>query len=294
MEDQVEAPYDELESAFAELKSSSRVSLAMIVVAAVVLIGTVVYSATRLSPLERELKEKTTKIGQLRLEVAAEISQKDRLSTEAKSLKDELSILGNELGSLRTSVEKLTNQVNELKATQGDLFEFLSQVTEKNQLSLIDSAVDWKATQNELMNLPRGKRKQALLTAILLAWKEIPFSMGQQSVNRGFDSPRFIRYVLQKNGVTIPDRPNERLSDTLMKSCRKVDKPWPGDLIFYRGAVGSFGLMCLSADDQGGGSGIGTLETSAPLQVISLKNVNTGAFPLIGYFRVKYPDEKEG
>jgi cell wall-associated NlpC family hydrolase len=279
---------DQIESTFAELRFSSRVSLAMILAAVVLLIGTVIYSATRLGPLERQLNEKKTDIERLQLEIDRETKEKDKLS-------DELTKVRKQLESAKESVDRLQKQITDLRTAQNDLFDFFSKVTEKGQVRLIDPAVDWNATKNELMNLPSGRRKQTLLSAILLAWKEIPFSMGQQALNRGFDSPRFIQYVLKLNGVDIPTRRNERLSDTLMNSFRRMDTPSPGDLVFYKGVskgdVGSYGLIYLAkGGNEGSGVGIGTLETKAPLQIISLRNLNPD--PLIGYFRVKYPDEK--
>ena len=169
---------------------------------------------------------------------------------------------------------------------------FLNKVADDSQVSILDKDVDWSFVKTAIDELPNGARKQAVLTAILLAWKEVPFSMGKQSMTKGFDSPRFIEYVLSKNGVKVTKAPNERMSDALMRSFEKVAKPIPGDLVFYHGQVGSFGFIYLGeGGPSSAGIGIGTLQQIAPLQIISLDNINTPYFPLIGYFRVSYPNE---
>lgn len=190
-------------------------------------------------------------------------------------------------------VATLTRDIESLRNTQDGLLDFLAKVTDESKVSILDRDVEWNVVKADLEKLPSGKRKQTLLTAILLAWKDIPFAMGKQSVSRGFDSPRFIEYVLSRNGIKVSKRNDERLSDALMRSFKKVEKPMPGDLVFYKGQVGSFGFIYLSdGRPSSTGVGVGTLQAAAPLQIISLNNINT-PFPLIGYFRVVYPDENE-
>jgi len=177
----------------------------MILVAVALLIGSVIYSATRLGPLERQVNEKTVTVQRLQSEINRETTEKDRLNIELADVRNQLQLT-------QQSIDGLQNQVADLRSAQNDLFNFFSKVTEKEQVKFIDSAVDWNATKSELMNLPSGKRKQSLLAGILLAWKEIPFSMGQQTLNRGFDSPRFIRYVLTISGVDCVDSRRRRQS----------------------------------------------------------------------------------
>ena len=189
-------------------------------------------------------------------------------------------------------VEALIRKIEGLKSTQDSLLDFVSKVTDETKVSILGRDVDWKTVKSDLEQLPGGKRKETILTAILLAWKDIPFTMGQQAASKGFDSPRFLYYVLSKNGVRIDKGANERMSDALMRTFKKVEKPKPGDLIFYRGQEGSFGFFYLAdGKSSNAGVGIGTLQAVAPLQIINLDNINTRYFPLIGYFRVSYPDE---
>ena len=189
--------------------------------------------------------------------------------------------------------KRLQAQVKKLRATQQSLLDFLVTVTDAKKINILDSDVAWNEVKRQLDDLPAGKRKNAILHAILLAWKHIPFSMGQQSVPEGFDSPRFLRYVLKTVGIKIADKPNESLSITIMNRFKKVDDPKPGDLVFFKGQVGNFGLILVSVGQNFSEHvGIGTLQKSNPLQVIALRNINVPYFPLRGYYRVRYSDEQ--
>lgn len=215
-----------------------------------------------------------------------------RLESTVEEKKAEIATLNAEVEQKKQIILDLNNRIENLFITQEDLLDFLAVVTSEEQIHLLDSSVNWNEVKKEIINFPAGKRKQAFLIAILLAWKQIPFELGQESLGGGFDSPRFLRYVLSKVGLVINDEPGIRLSATLMNSFEQVDKPQPGDLVFYRGQIGSFGFMYISAGGElGPPVGIGTLQRIAPLQIISLENINTLFFPLIGYFRVEYPDE---
>ena len=248
-----------------KIAASSRRAAVLSVIGATVIIASLAYSAFNIATMEQVVAEKQNQIS------ALDIQLREREAF---------------IATLNRNVEGLRN-------TQAGLLDFLTNVTDEAQVSILDRDVDWNAVKSDIEMLPSGKRKQAILTAILLAWKEIPFAMGKQSVGKGFDSPRFIEYVLSKNGVVIKKNPNERVSDALMRTSPKVETPRPGDLVFYRGQVGSFGFIYLSdGGPSGPGVGVGTLQAAAPLQIISLKNINTPHFPQIGYFRVVYPDER--
>lgn len=204
----------------------------------------------------------------------------------------ELHRLENILADKQKTVKELNDKIHSLSSTQNSLLEFLGSVTGQDNISIIDPSVDWPKVKQGIIEMPAGKRKDAVLAATLLAWKDIPFTLGSSQLGLGFDSPRFLKYVLEKVGVSIPTVPGERLSDTMMKFFEKTDKPLPGDIAFFKGQVGSFGFILASpGDDKMAPVGIGTLQKIAPLQIISLSNINTPYFPLIGYFRVKYPDE---
>lgn len=246
------------------LAKSSRRTAVISMFGVIVVLLSLAYSSFKIASTERMVQEKQQELGGLDLE----------LRTQA------------------ATIDALNRDVESLRNTQYGLLDFLSKVTDDSQVSILDRDVDWGLVKSAIDGLPNGARKRTVLTAILLAWKEIPFAMGKQSMTKGFDSPRFIEYVLSKNGIKVTQEPNERMSAALMRSFEKVTKPRPGDLVFYRGQVGSFGFIYVSdGKPSSAGIGIGTLQQAAPLQVISLDNVNTPYFPLIGYFRVRYPDE---
>lgn len=71
----------------------------------------------------------------------------------------------------------------------------------------------------------------------------------------------------------------------------KVSDPQPGDLLFFKGEIGNFGLFYLAPGSSSGlGIAIGALGTEDPC-VITDAHSNPD-FPFIGYFRVIYPDER--
>lgn len=197
-----------------------------------------------------------------------------------------------EIEKLRLEADEIRRRVKDLDSTQQSLLDFLVSVTDAENVSILGSDVNWAEVKRQLNGLPSGKRKNVILNAILLAWKDIPFTMGKEDVRFGFDSPRFLRYVLKTVGVDVKSESGKPLSVTLMERFQKVDKPKPGDLVFFKGQVGNFGFILASVGNSNSEHvGIGTLQKIAPLQIISMGNINTPYFPLRGYYRVVYPDE---
>jgi hypothetical protein len=124
-----------------------------------------------------------------------------------------------------------------------------------------------------------------------LAWKDLPFSLENHSLASGLDSPHFINVVLKNVGVKVQQNPNERLSDAMMRQFQKVDSPMPGDLIFYKGNVGSFVMMYIAPGAaSGNGIAVGTLQTGEEVQIVDTIHINTPVYPFIGYFRVPYSE----
>jgi hypothetical protein len=98
------------EATFKELKKSSQASLTMVILGALALIVSLVYSGTRLAPLEEEIHKKSSELEKL-------------AQTEQDYLK-KIDIAKNQYEQLRTNIEKLyavkvtpNNYVYELKAT---------------------------------------------------------------------------------------------------------------------------------------------------------------------------------
>jgi hypothetical protein len=215
--------------------------------------------------------------------LAASVAQVRKLSSRA----EELQIQVNNLGQVKNSLETRTK---ELSRTQEDLLDFLGGVASQEAIRLLDSGVDWPKTKAEIIAMPAGPRKSALLSAILLAWKAVPFSLSNKGLTQGLDSPHFINLILQRYGVVVKQRPGQRLSDAMMGEFQRVDQPLPGDLIFYRGNVGSFVVMYIGPGrSEGKGVAVGTLQTGEELRVLDTADINTPVYPFIGYFRVPYP-----
>ena len=256
----------------AQLKKSSKRSAWLTIYGVLVIIASLVYSYVNLNELEKSIAIKSNEL--------------ETVENSIKSLKEEAK-------SYQKMLQSSEGKLKNLQETQDSILNFLVSVTDQDNIHILDSSVNWGAVKKQLSKLPAGDRKDALLNSILLAWKDIPFTMGKESLSGGFDSPRFLRYVLKTTGLQINNVTGQRVSDTLMNRFKKVENPKAGDLVFFKGQVGSFGFILLSIGDTDSEHvGIGTLQKSAPLQIISMGHINTPSFPLKGYFRVIYPDEK--
>lgn len=264
------------EARFEALGKASRRAALVSLLGFLFVLGAMAYAALNLSRLERARE---------RLEV-----QKERLADDLSRLEREQKQLEVEKERLADSVKPLEKRSNELRQTQESVLDFLAGVTSKDRFRLIDPSVDWPRTRDGLLEMDAGPRKSAVLDAILLAWKNLPFSLEDRSLAGGLDSPHFINVVLSSIGVHVQQRKGERLSDAMMRQFQKVDSPLPGDLIFYRGNVGSFVLMYIGpGSPQGKGVAVGTLQTGEEVMVLDTKNINTPVYPFIGFFRVPYP-----
>jgi cell wall-associated NlpC family hydrolase len=192
---------------------------------------------------------------------------------------------------LAREVTDLQSRANELLKTQKGVLDFLGGVTNGERIRLVDPSVNWASVEKYIDALPAGKRKSAILTALLLAWKDLPFSLNDRTLLTGLDSPHFINSIISQLGIHVEVSPKERLSDAMMRQFKRADSPLPGDLIFYRGNVGSFVLMYIGPGSPAGkGVAVGTLQTGEELQVVDTEHINTPVYPFIGYFRVPYTD----
>ncbi len=213
---------------------------------------------------------------------------KDQISALTKTSID-LSEQINQKNSAKTSLEK---DINDLLATQQSIFDFLSSITRANKIKFIDAQINWPKVQRELIEMKPGKRKEAIFGAIIMASVQTSFKLGKGSFAEGFDSSRFIEYVLSQVGVMIRRHPTKYLSETIMEQCTRVQEPKPGDLLFYKGDVGNFGLFYLAPGNPSGkGIGVGTLESSNPCVILDTSSINS-IYKFIDYFRVPYPDER--
>lgn len=216
-----------------------------------------------------------------------------RLNTLYKNIentKKELIEKEKEIDKYNTLLNSLSYSITNMQESEKVLFDFFDHLL--NTSNTIDYSVNWESTKEEIMSLPSGDRKKAILNALVTTWREIPFNMQGDSPKSGFNSSSFMLFVLNSVGVTIDDKPNIYLSVDLMNSFKRTETPEPGDLIFYKGAVGYFGVIYLSKGKPNGkGVGVGTLETANPLGIYETSNFNTEYFSFFGYYKVKYNDE---
>ena len=213
---------------------------------------------------------------------------------ELKRVKVELKKSSDSLSKQKKAVAELKSRVAGLKLDESQLNQYLITLIESTQANQGNAfadgeSIDWGSVKKTIISLPSGKRKLALTIALLTTWKQIPFELGKNTPKSSFDSPGYIQYVLKQTGVNISRNTAEPLSVTIMKRYKKVDEPLPGDLIFYKGQIGSFGFFYLAPGTANGqGIAIGTLQAASPLGIYDTININTEYFPFIGYYRVEY------
>jgi cell wall-associated NlpC family hydrolase len=209
----------------------------------------------------------------------------------SKTLDSTKVILSQTQGRLRHTRDSLTSigmKVQELKKDEANINEYVINLLKSTQENYGGSSQDvtdssWNNISTTFLALPSGRRKLAVTIALLTTWKQIPFELGKNNIKSSFDSPGYISYVLSQVNIKIKRQSGEPYSVTMMKKFRKVEDPLPGDLMFYKGQVGNFGLIYLSP-----GIGIGTLQAVSPLGIYETKYMNTEYFPFVGYFRVDY------
>ena len=243
-----------------KLERSSRRSAILSLIGILIFVSSLLYASFSLRKAEKNLEE----------------------------MRGKLNATTNQLRTTTSQLHTIEKRISGLKHDEADMNGFildLIESTRRNQGtgSSSMSEAQWKEIKNTILSLPSGRRKLAVNIALLTTWKDIPFQLAVNNIKSSFDSPGYIQYVLSQAGVNIAKRPNEPLSITLMKSFKKVDDPLPGDLMFYKGQIGNFGLIYLSP-----GIGIGTLQASARLSIYETKYMNTEYYPFLGYFRVNY------
>lgn len=270
-----------------KIKLSSKISGILIIVGLLIFIGALFYGSNELIKINDELEEKKE-----RLEITN--SKLQEITSKLNFTKENLDLAELRTDSLETYFNSMILKIDSLKNDEKALTQFLIRLIKTSQENVKADAnnIDWELFEENLNSMPSGKRKSAIFISLLMTWKEVPFDLGKNNPSIGFDSPRFLAYILNQVGIEVKRNSNEPLSVTMMKKFEKVDTPRFGDLIFYKGQVGNFGLMYLGPnnDNSAQGIGIGTLESANPLSIYDTKNLNVKYFPLRGFYRVNYED----
>jgi hypothetical protein len=213
------------------------------------------------------------------------------------------------LDSLIVAREKELEQARTaLDSTQAGMLSFIADLSRRGEIQLLDSSVDWDDVQEHILAMPPGRRRNAVLSAILYAWKTIPFGATGNSAVTGFNSPRFALRVLEHVGIKIDTLPGVQLiGPQLLRRFPHISKSAArlGDLMVFqwtplgRGTPSTAVLMLLAPGrPQGYGIGIGMLNTGAPVQVIDTSCEPGRNCPYLGTFvtflRVPYETPQEG
>jgi cell wall-associated NlpC family hydrolase len=252
------------ESELLNAKRASKISIFLILFGVTFMLGSLFYATKKIGGLKDQISDLTQKSNEL----SEQINQKS---------------------STKVALEK---DINNLTGTQRSIFDFLASITRANKIKFIDPEINWPKVQKELIDIKPGKRKEAIFGAIIMASVGTSFKLGKGSFAAGFDSSTFIEYVLSQVGVQIKRHPTKYLSETIMGQCTKVQEPKPGDLLFYKGEIGNFGLFYLGpGNSTGKGIAVGALESANPCVIMDTSSINP-LFDFIGYFRVNYPDER--
>jgi cell division protein FtsL len=213
-------------------------------------------------------------------------------------LDQEVMLKNAEISDLEEQIQKKKSDIEELNAIIPKLIEkrnsaaaLLLQILDIERQVIVGRSVNWERFREQFLLLPNGQRQEAVLMAILLAWKDIPFNIEGKRLLEGFSSSSFIRYVLHHVGINIRENRGEYLSEAFMRSFEKTQSTEPGDIVCYKGDIGNFCLLIISTDAEGKAlAGIGTLETANPLGIYAMSSINVRKYPLVGYFKVPYKD----
>ncbi|WP_020530451.1 hypothetical protein [Flexithrix dorotheae] len=194
--------------------------------------------------------------------------------------------------SLQNQVKKDQDASNRKSNPTGmdvqEVFNLINDIMVRESIPFVKDGVNMDKVLANLKNLPDGSRKKTLTTSILLALRKYPFRLKGDSPKNGFNSPRFIKYVLGFVDINIEENSGEFLSSTMMTQLEKVETPQPGDLMFFTGRPGNIALFYLGESDvSGNGIGIGLLGLNFPTAIYETSAFNAD---FLGYYRVNYPD----
>jgi hypothetical protein len=269
-----------------------QIGVAIIIITTIV--AAVFYSSYKSSQDRIAAQQSAQAQAQKRIDEANKEAQ-DKLSlaikTKQQAVEERNKIL-EEKRRWESEREDLKKQLESLKRSQSDLVDFFEKITSSEKVAVIRPGVDWNAARKEILDLPPGQRKNAVFSALLYTWKDIPFRLGGNSARGGFDSPRFIAQCLSQVGLRFATNRDQPLSVTIMNGCRRVETARCGDLMFYKGDVGYFVMMYLAPSREVGQAiCIGTFESGEPVQVRDSADFRTDLYPFQGFFSPPYAEK---
>jgi len=250
-------PIDELQQSLRsvqQLRHSSLTSVLLMSVGLIVIIGSFIYSITRLRPLEHQITDKQHELTELQINVEKLKEEREKIEQDIQEYKHKIESLKNDLKSITPLVKaqikpQTSRQVNE------------KLILEKRELE--------------------DKRKEAIKLAYKLKGDQIKFTWGGKSPQEGFDSSGFIAYVLSKQNLARPPdlarHPEKYYSGLLAQVFRRKrydNEIQIGDILFYEAGICMFNL--------GNNNCIGMLPEG-----VQIKEIDFGP-KLLGYGRVDY------
>ena len=166
----------------------------------------------------------------------------------------------------------------------------------------LDKSVNWADLQHAVEAMPLGKRRQAVLSAILLTWRSAGAVPNPESPRPGYGIDGIVAEELSIAGVLQPPEsggtPDEPRLIKLTQGLKQTADPQAGDVALYSGAAGAFFIVVLAVDESKkltcvvasqGGTRAMLFRANPPLRIESIgPGVKEGSG--LAYYQVPYPD----
>lgn len=209
--------------------------------------------------------------------------------TAAIDAQNQVAAATRQLEDLEAESEKLQLKVAETNALFNEVAApILGQLLNSKNVNIVDPDISFDDITADFLKLPPGRCKSAVLTALLMSWKDVPFRKNGTNPTEGLGSAEFLMFVLEKVGIKVQLKPGMRPSESLISALTKVASPQVCDIAMYEGSEGNYGGLIVSLGAHSNGPiVVGTYNAGLRLQV---RSINKGSKPLLGYFRPPYDD----
>jgi cell wall-associated NlpC family hydrolase len=197
-------------------------------------------------------------------------SQLQRVNKELNDVNQELNEARSQKTGLEAQLEKMSTEIETYRSRIGQLEERLERTLD---FSRYVHEFDWTAGKYLASRYPRGW--DIIHHIMQMKERGVEWRIGGSNESEGFDSPTFAAYVLAQHGKIRDDYLSVRYR--LRSVLAPVDRPAPGDVIFYDMGY----TMFFFVDHMGRRFCIGM----TPVGIVALEMDFSG---IVGYGRVDY------
>lgn len=199
-------------------------------------------SQQELTTVNTQLTQANAQVSGARQELTAaegQLAQADAeittLETEKAALQEQASTYQEEAEKLRKEADKLQGQVDDLKKQVDQLNQSLESVTEQLKLATDFKRYaytgDWTLA---VKHIASNYLDQSTILLDLYDMQNVPWKLGGESPEEGFDSPGFAAYVLDTHGLLNVPISSARYQRQLRQVIpARSGSPKIGDLVFY-------------------------------------------------------------